>query len=136
MNGLILGVAMLASSTSVTPAVEASRQPIAPAALTFDLPDPAPGPRRLADEASRPVWNRAPWQTAQPAPPKRFSKVDRIIAVAAGVGVGWVAGGGIGYYATANRDNYDDGTSGLKGMVIGAPIGAAAGAILGYRLTK
>jgi hypothetical protein len=48
-----------------------------------------------------------------------------------------------GYHAAAerqphggNRDTCDDGTSGLTGIVIGAPIGAAVGAILGYQLTK
>ena len=30
----------------------------------------------------------------------------------------------------------DDDTSGLRGMMIGAPIGAVIGAVVGYRLTK
>jgi hypothetical protein len=46
-----------------------------------------------------------------------------------------MAGGIIGYAITQeSRD--DDGVSGLRGVVIGAPIGAAAGAFIGYRLTK
>jgi hypothetical protein len=68
-------------------------------------------------------------------PVKRFSKVDRIIAVVAGTCIGWVAGGAIGWAATASSDPDDD-VSGLRGVIIGAPIGAAAGAIIGFRLTK
>lgn len=108
-------------------------------AYTFDVSDaataPPPSPWRLADEQFRPVWQRGS-PGAQGAPHKRFSTTDRVIAVAAGVAVGWVVGGAIGYKLTQRTDVYDDGVSGLRGVVIGAPIGAAAGAILGWRITK
>ena len=93
-------------------------------------------PHRLLNEQSRPVWRRTSWQAAQATAPKRFNKTDQIIAVVAGVCSGWVAGGAIGFYATSDRDNPDDDTSGLRGMMIGAPIGAVIGAVVGYRLTK
>jgi len=50
-------------------------------------------------------------------------------------GTKWVVGGAIGYKLT-QTSNPDDDTSGLKGVIIGAPIGAAVGACFGYRLTK
>ena len=89
----------------------------------------------LADEQLRPVWRRGTLPPVQSKPGKRFSPTDRVIAVAAGVAVGWVAGGAIGYKLTDNPDNPDDDTSGLRGVIVGAPLGAAVGAILGWRLT-
>ena len=131
---------MVVSSTAVSPVLETPRDPVVRAAFTFDLPDGAATTRnpsaRLLTEPSRPVWRHASWHSAQPTPAKRFNKTDRIIAVVAGVCVGWVAGGAIGFYATADRDRYDDGTSGLRGLMIGAPVGAVIGAVLGYRLTR
>ena len=46
-----------------------------------------------------------------------------------------VVGGAMGYKLTQSSTG-DVGTSGLNGVVIGAPIGAATGAILGWRLTQ
>lgn len=137
MNGFVLGMAMLLSSTAAPLPLETPHERVLPSAFTFDLPDDAAprGAQRLLSAPSRPVWNRASYQAAQPAT-RRFNRTDRIIAVAAGVCVGWIAGGVIGYKLTDNPDNPDDDTSGLRGVIIGAPIGAAIGAILGYRLTK
>ena len=42
----------------------------------------------------------------------------------------------IGFYVAQDRNADDDGVSGLKGVVIGAPLGAAVGALIGYQLTK
>jgi hypothetical protein len=47
-----------------------------------------------------------------------------------------MAGGQIGYAVAQKRDVDDDGVSGLRGVVIGAPIGAVVGAVPGYQLTK
>ncbi len=128
MTGIVLGVAMMISSTGVSPAPETSRATVAPAVFTFDLP----APNRFLTE---PSWGRGSLARAQVKTAKRLSTTDRIIAVAAGVAVGWIVGGAIGYKLTQSS-TWDDGTSGLKGVVIGAPIGATAGAILGWRLTR
>lgn|SRR5688572_11429145 len=128
MTGIVLGVAMMISSSGVSPALETSRATVAPAVFTFDLPAPNRFP-------SEPSWRRGSLAPAQTKTTKRVSTTDRIIAVAAGVAVGWVVGGGIGYKLTQSS-TWDDGTSGLKGVIIGAPIGAATGAILGWRLTR
>lgn len=127
MTGIVLGVAMMISSTGVSPALETSRATVAPAVFTFDLPADAATPKT--------AWRRHPIGGGQATPAKRFSTTERVIAVAAGVAVGWVVGGAIGYKLTQSSED-DDGTSGLKGVVIGAPIGAATGAILGWRLTQ
>ena len=139
IDGIVLSVALLASSAggAITPV---SPRPAAPpSAFTFDvLPAAAPSNRITfaRHHAARSIWRGATSTSLQASAPKRFTKTDRVIAVVAGVAGGWLAGGAIGYYATANRDNPDDDTSGLKGMIIGAPIGAAVGGILGYWLTK
>jgi hypothetical protein len=124
MNGLLLGMAMLASSTATSPTPGPPYFAAAARMVSFEVQQAAP--RRLRQSALL--------QSATAVKP-RHSKVDRIIAVAAGVSIGWVVGGGIGFAVTPKRGPYDD-TSGLKGMMIGAPIGAVAGALLGYRLTK
>jgi hypothetical protein len=116
MNGIAAAVAILISSTGVSPALETSPATVVPAAFTFHLPDGAAAPRstphRRLIEQSRWTWGTGTLEPAQATPVKRFSKVDRIIAVVAGTCIGWVAGGAIGWAATA------------------------AGAIIGFRLTK
>ena len=138
MNGIVLGVAMLVSSTGVSPAVETSRTTSVPAAFTFDLPDDAATsrnlPHGLLNEQSPPMWRRR-LQPAQAATAKRFTRTDRIIAVVAGTCIGWVAGGTIGF-RIAQKPRDDDAVSGLRGVMIGAPIGAVVGAVIGYRVTK
>jgi hypothetical protein len=135
MKGILLGAAMLVSSPAASPTVEPPRAAVSHPTLTFELRNPTvvelPGDesrsfaRRHAER-----WRRSA-QTAKP----KHSRVDRIIAVAAGASIGWVVGGAIGYAVTPKRGPDDD-TSGLKGVLIGAPIGAVAGALIGYRLTK
>jgi hypothetical protein len=129
MNGLVLGVAILASSTPAAPTVEFSRAAVAPSVFTFDLPATT-GPSR--DAFQRPLASPSKQTTTG----KRHSKTDRIIAVVAGVCVGFVAGGTIGAYAAENRDNPDDDISLLRGVMIGAPIGAVLGGLGAYWLTK
>jgi hypothetical protein len=139
MNGIVFGVALLVSSAGVSPAPapEPFRAGVAPAAIPFGVAVRAAASRTLPDrvlnERSGPRWRRGSLQAAQAPPAKRCSTVARILAVAASGFGGWVTGGVIGYVATARPD---DDVSGLRGVVIGAPIGAAVGAIIGYRLTK
>jgi hypothetical protein len=139
IDGIVLGVAMLAASTSGSAAL-ADRHAAVPVGFTVErsastVPLRNPAHPRL-DEQSRPIWRAATFSSSQASAPKRFTKTDRVIAVVAGIAGGWLAGGAIGYYSTANWDNPDDDTSGLKGMIIGAPIGGAVGGILGYWLTN
>jgi hypothetical protein len=137
MDGIVLGAAMMISTAGISPAPETSPPTIVPAAFTFDLPadvamtSRTPPKRFLKDQS----WRRESSAPAQTKITKRFSTTDRIIAVAAGVAVGWVVGGAIGYKLTQSS-TWDDGTSGLKGVIIGAPIGGATGAILGWQLTR
>ena len=137
-TGIVLGVAMLVSTTGVSPSLEASRAVVVPAALTVDLPDRTARlnnlPYRLLDEQSRPVWRRDPLRRAQATPANRCSRATRIIAVVAGGFGGWMAGGIIGGYATSKRN--DDGASALRGVMIGAPVGAVVGVVTALRLTK
>ena len=124
MNGLVIGMAMLVGSAGVPPASEPAREAAAPSVFTFELPDRA-GPVRE---------RRAP--RSAPSARRKVSTVERIIAVAAGVSVGFVAGGVIGGKITENRDNPDDDISPLKGIMIGAPIGAVAGGLIAWGSTK
>lgn len=136
MNGILLGVAMLVSSTGASATLDPPRAAVAPAIFSFALPESASRdlPSGLLKESFGPRRERGLVRPAQ-ATSGTHSNVDRIIAVAAGASIGWVVGGGIGYAVTPKRGPYDD-TSGLKGLLIGAPIGGVVGALIGYRLTK
>jgi hypothetical protein len=139
IDGIVLSVALQAASGgALTPAPP--RQVATPTTFAFERPlthaasaDPIP---IVQHEQASPIWQASRFSPTQAATAKRFTKTDRVIAIAVGVAGGWLAGGAIGYYSTANVDNPDDDTSGLKGMIIGAPIGAAVGGILGYWLTS
>jgi hypothetical protein len=124
MTGLVLGVAILVSSSGLPRVIDTPRPAIVPTTFTFRLPDDALTSRKLP----------ARFQAAQP--PKRYTKTDKVIAIAAGAVGGFLTGGYIGGLITENRDNPDDDTSVLKGIVIGAPIGAVIGAFIGHKLTK
>jgi hypothetical protein len=136
MNGILIGVAMLLSTTGASPAQELPRAAGVPAIFSYELPESASRdlPGGLLRESFGARSERRLLRSAQATSPKR-SRVDRIIAIAAGASIGWVVGGGIGYYVTPKRGPDDD-TSGLKGVIIGAPIGGVVGALIGYRLTK
>lgn len=128
MTGFVFGVALLVSSAGVSPVPETSVGGVASLAVDFSVPiDPAA-------VRHQPLWKGAAAPRGQAAK-KKFSPTDRVIAVAAGVAVGWIIGGAIGFKVTSTS-NPDDDTSGLKGVMIGAPIGGATGGILGYWLTK
>jgi hypothetical protein len=137
MTGMVLGVAILISSSGVARAQE--MQPaLRPAVVfSFELPDAlvsSTNEGRLNEQ--RPLWQRG---SVVPAPSKsrgQFTKTDKVIAIAAGIAGGWIAGGYIGGAITNNYDNPDDDTSVLRGILIGAPIGAVVGAIVAHKLTK
>ena len=131
---MLLGLAMLVSSAGIPTTPKPPREAVAPGVIGFALQLPEGAWRGLSSESSGPRRTRALVRPAQATRPKR-SKVDRIIAIAAGASIGWVVGGGVGYAVTPKRGPYDD-TSGLKGVLIGAPVGGAAGALIGYHLTK
>jgi len=136
MDGILLSVCMLVSTTGALPALAPPRAAVLPAILDFELPEGQPCDLRgdRLTVSAGPTRERRLVRSAQATTGKR-SRTERIIAVAAGVSIGWVVGGGIGFAVTPKRGPHDD-TSGLKGMMIGAPIGATAGALLGWRLTK
>ena len=129
MNGIVLGMAMLAASNAGVPAAEMPR--VAPSAFTFNLPDAAAS----SPEQSRPVWQSPSFAPTQGTTTKRFSTTHRIIAASAGASIGFLVGARVGYAVTPKRGPYDD-TSGLKGVMIGAPIGAVLGAVLGWHVMK
>ena len=134
MNVVLLGMAMLVSSTGSSALPEPARSAAAPSIFSFELRERTNLPRGPLTEWSGSRRARGLVPSAAARRPK-WSRMDRIIAVAAGGSIGWVLGGTIGYAVTPKRGPYDD-TSGLKGMIIGAPIGAVVGALIGYRLTK
>ena len=139
MNGMVVGVMMLVSSMGGT-SLETSRPNLVLPALTSELLVDTTMSRSarhdVLNDRSGQQWQRGPVSPSQARSSKRFSKTERIIGVAVGAFGGFYLGGAIGYYATQCKNCDDDGTSGLKGVVIGAPIGAVVGAILGYRWTN
>ena len=130
MHGIVLGVAMLICSAGVAPVRDAADVTLLPVRTTLILPA-APSPDRLPS-----IWKArsAPVRRSSGSS-KRFSPTERIIAIAAGVSVGWIVGLGVGARITDSSNPSDD-TSALKGAIIGAPIGATLGGILGWRLTR
>ena len=138
MDGIVLGLALLVLPKLTLPAPEAPRSVTAPSRFgQYFVSDAMAALRPLPDPATNAgtVWRRELSPPRQSAPAKRFSKTERVIAVAAGVSLGWVVGGTIGGKLTESS-NRDDDTSPLKGIMIGAPIGAVAGGMIGYRLRR
>jgi len=139
MAGMVLGVALLFSSTQVAPIQGTSRAMLAPAMFSFDLPaaEIAPtGTRQRLLNDQRPLWQRGSLVPSPAKSPSQFTKTDKVIAIAAGIAGGWIAGAYVGGAITNNYDNPYDDTSVLRGIIIGAPIGAVVGAIVGHKLTK
>ena len=125
MIEIALGVMILASSAGVSPDLESARP-----RLTLELP------ADLVTEASRPVWRLESSRAAQTTAANRPSTFARVIGTALGGLGGFYAGGAIGFYAAQDHDVDDDGVSGLRGVVIVAPVGAALGALIGYKLVR
>jgi hypothetical protein len=136
MSGMLFGVLMLVSSAGTSPDVLSPPAAAERADFTYELPERTTRdlPGGLLKDLSRPGPERGLAGSAQAMGAKR-PKVDRILAVAAGACLGFVTGGRIGFAVTPKRGPYDD-TSGLKGVMIGAPIGGVVGALIGYRLSK
>jgi hypothetical protein len=128
---------MLAASAGLSPAVESTQQ--APIGLSLTRADFAwdqleAGAKR---RVSRPLLQSRYGSASRSPIAKRSSTTEKVIGIAAGGALGFLAGGYIGAAINTDRDGpYDDGASAFKGFAIGAPIGAAVGAILGWRLTR
>jgi len=137
MNGIVLGMVLLASSAG-SPAPDPTVAPAASAVVDWDATGPALKlPRVLIDEPSLPAWRLDSARTAQATTAaRRSSTAAKIIGTALGAFGGFWAGGAIGFYTAQDRNADDDGVSGLRGVVIGAPIGAVVGAVLGYQVAK
>ena len=137
MNGIVFGMVMLAASAG-SPAPDTTVPPVASAVVDWDAASPALKlPRVLVDEPSSPAWRLDAPRNAQVTTAARGSStVAKIIGTAVGAVGGFYAGGAIGFYTAQDRNANDDGVSGLRGVVIGAPIGALVGAVLGYQVAK
>ena len=139
MTGAVLGLAILFSSLEVAPTMRTSPATLASAVFAFEPPAasvPSTNLRQpLGSAELRSPWQRGSLQSSH-SRTSRFTKTDKVIAIAAGIAGGWIAGGYIGGAITNNYDNPDDDTSVLRGIMIGAPIGAVLGAIIGHRLTR
>jgi hypothetical protein len=137
MDAIVLGMLVLVSATDASHAPATQRAAIAPVAFSYEVPESSSSDRAGVlptrfERTRAPV--RESTRAAQATSATR-SRTDRIIAIAAGASLGFVLGGRIGYAVTPKRGPYDD-TSGLKGVLIGAPVGAVVGALIGHRLTR
>jgi hypothetical protein len=132
MSRIVLVVAIVAVAGGVASAQIAPAVDVAPTARG-DLPSQPAMRRPRPVEAERRPWLPTLFQPTAASPPARFSKTDRVVAIAAGAFLGFWGGARLGYAVTAN--DRDD-TSGLRGVVVGAPVGAVVGALVGFRLTK
>ena len=130
MTGIMLAMLLL-----VSPADEVRGAEPAGAAIVDTRPR-LKLPHDLVTEPSRPVWRLEPSHDAQATAANRPSTTARVIGAALGGLGGFYAGGMIGFYVAQDRDVYGDGVSGLRGVVIGAPVGAALGALIGYKLVR
>jgi hypothetical protein len=138
MNGIVLGMVMLATSAGAS---SADNTPVAPAVSTVvrgkDAGPTLKLPLVLVDEPSVAAWRLEPRASGQAnARATGSSTAAKIIGTAIGAVGGFYAGGAIGFYTAQDRNADDDGVSGLRGVVIGAPIGAVVGAIIGYQVAK
>ena len=136
MNGIALGMLLLASSAGTSP-VEATVPPTAPAVVREEVAGPALKlPRVLVSDPLLPGWRLDSPSHGQAAAAPRSSTTAKIIGTAVGALGGFWAGGAIGFYTAQDPNADDDGVSGLRGVVIGAPIGALVGAVIGYQVAK
>ena len=128
MDAMIAGLLLVTSTLGVAPTVDPVESRTRSAAtLTLREAAARPNIRVVRQLAAEPARNeRKP----------RFSKIERAIAIGAGTVIGFYSGALVGWTATDNPSNPNDDTSGLRGVVIGAPLGAVAGAVLGAVLTR
>jgi hypothetical protein len=87
-------------------------------------------PRWFADRDVAPGVNRRGGQTVRNERSER-SLVRKLLGAAVGAAGGFFAGGFLGAAIEGDRCHCDD--PGLKGFLIGAPVGATVGGILGER---
>lgn len=129
MTEIVLGMVMLASTAGTLP-VPDTTPPVAPTPRLVL-------PSDLLDQQPRPLWRAEETRKTQTTTRKGSSTAAKVLGVALGGVGGFFGGAWAGYYLTQDRDNpNDDGVSGLRGLVIGAPVGAALGALLGYQIAK
>jgi hypothetical protein len=124
-----IAVLLVTSTLAGSPVIQPVVDPITPA-TTITLREAAVR-ARIADAPQLEVR-----QPAKARPTPRFSKIERAIAIGAGTVIGFYGGAAIGWKATDNPSNPNDDTSGLRGVVVGAPLGALVGAVLGAVLTR
>lgn len=137
MTALVIGMAMLvsvgappdsetvAAATVTGSSVERVAEPLARLKLPGGLIYEQPQPRWRADRAR-----------TQTTSARQSSTLAKVIGLAVGGLGGFYAGGMIGFHLAQDRNADDDGVSGLRGVVIGAPAGAAVGALIGYQIAK
>ena len=119
MDGMLLGIAMLVSSTVGSPAVQPVRAAIVPTTFTFELSAVRPEP-------PRPVSRRAAFQIAKAPRAKPAAKTERMIL---GFLIGTIAGAALGQ-AVASGDGE------LAAVRITVPVGGLAGALIGYSMGR
>ncbi len=128
MDAAIAGLLLVTATLAGSPVMQPVDSHVGPA-TTFTLRE---GAARATIPAAAPrVAIRQPTKRAP-----RFSRLERAIAIGAGTTIGFYGGAMVGWKATDNPSKPNDDTSGLRGVIIGAPIGAAVGAVLGFVLTR
>jgi len=128
MNAVIAGLLFVTSTLGGSPGLQPVERQITPA-TTLTLREAAARPD-IPDAAQLGVRGQPQGRAS------RFSRIERAIAIGAGTVIGFYAGAAVGWRATADPSNRDDDTSGLRGVMIGAPLGAVAGAVIATVLTR
>lgn len=127
MDAVMAGLLLVTSTLGATPVARPVETLVPGATVTLRAAASRPDIRTVSGAAV---------QQPKPARKPRFSKVDRAIAIGAGTVIGFYSGALVGWKVTDNPSNPNDDTSGLRGVVVGAPLGAVVGAVLGAVLTR